>query len=570
MNGLVFELPTCGWFAFRHPIVRQTLVESLLAIDRAWYHGHCGYRFAHYGDRDRAVYHLARSAKNIDRRQALGIGLDLCTTTDLPTPDNDLLETLDSLARSEQQNAERQGNPDRLTCRAALYLGWRSNQHGDRAAGQRWARTALELALAKVEEVQLRSASGSKRAEVMTDLGRAALNLTGFSPHPQPGGRLNFVRDHATLELLERAVSKLPATNAALPVIEIELEWLSSSLRPSNASLKKAKSLFEQAISLHDSTVAAMATHTFLQRFGRAVPTKSRVDRVHRVINDETALTERLMLAFVEHVALLELGQLPEATKLVDSLWTEAKTLGNRVDVAAARILAIRHYLWTGELAEAERRLIHYGTGGNSPPVDLAAVRVEQQAEVGRLLIRDDLIEATNNDLAMSTMEPATRAALYCHTGRLDRAGELLDQAVEQLTIGRSRSIDEAAIARIAVAAAALQRPEAAEAVVNLLGDLGDEILVSENNSVVLGPASYFFGLAASVVGEREMADNALEAAVGTSLTAGGKPLAVQALVAQARLAADYTDRDAVDGFLRKAKELAVTLDMRWLDRQVL
>ncbi len=570
-QGFLVELPDSGWFEFRHPIMREALVETLLAVDRAWLHGRIGRRFLANGIWLRALHHLAAAANADDRNEALELGLRLSGTgPGFITLGDSELKTLESLARAEIHNAESRKAPGPLTCQAAIFLGWRATQHGDRAAGQRWARSALKLALAVAAPLGRKGSRKSTTKRDLHQLGLAALNVAGFSPHPQPGGRPVIDRDHETLELLERAVSVLPADSEALPVLEIELEWLSGSLRPSNASLKKAKSLVEQAKGLDDPHVAAMATQTFLRRFGRAIPTTSRIDYVHQILDEDSNLSERLMLAFVEHRALLELGRLHEATSLIRGLWTEAKTLGTAIDIGAARVLTIRHYLWTGDLGEAEQRLINYQSVDRPTPVDLAAIQVEQRTELGRLLARNDYLGATNRELAGSTMEPATKAALLCQVGDLDRAQEFLDQAVERITIGRARSVDEAAVARVASAASILQRPTVAAAVLPILQDLENEMLVTNNNSILLGPASYYLGLAAATVGNRTVANEAFDAAVATALSSGGKPLAVQALVAQAKQAADYTDRDEVESLLRQAKELANGLDLGWLDRQVI
>ncbi|MDH4276658.1 MAG: AAA family ATPase [Acidimicrobiia bacterium] len=571
-QGFLVELPDSGWFEFRHRIMREALVETLLAVDRAWLHGHIGRRFLAEGDRLRALCNLAAGAKSADRTDALELGLRLSGAgPGFVSLGDEHLGTLESLARAEIHSAESRKSPGPLTCQAAIFLGWRANQYGDRATGQRWARSALKLALAVVAPLGRRSAKKSTSNDRdLHQLGVAALNVAGFSPHPQPGGRLVIDRDRETLELLERAVSVLPAESEALPVLEIELEWLSGSLRPSNASLKKAKSLVEQARGIDKPLVAAMATQTFLRRFGRVIPTSTRIDYVHRVLDEDSNLSERLMLGFVEHQALLELGRLHEAASLVRGLWTEAKTLGSEVDIGAARVLTIRHYLWTGELGEAEQRLRNHTWADRPTPVDLAAIQVEQRTELGRLLAQSGHLEATNRELIRSTMEPATKAALLCQVGDLDRAQEFLDLAVERITIGRSRSVDEAAVARVATAASVLQRPSVAAAVLSMLEDLGDEMLVTNNNSILLGPASYYLGLAASTVGSRTLANEAFDRAVASALSSGGKPLAVQALVAQAKQAADYTDRDEVETLLRQAKELAVGLDLGWLDRQVI
>ena len=571
-HGFLVELPDSGWFEFRHRIVRQALVETLLAVDRAWLHGHIGRRFLAEGDRLRALHHLAQGTKAGDRTDALDLGLRLSGAgPGFVSLDDEHLGILESLARAEIHTAESRKSPGPLTCQAAIFLGWRANQHGDRAAGQRWARSALKLALAVAAPPGPKPTKESSTGERdLHQLGVAALNVAGFSPHPQPGGRLVIDRDRETLELLERAVSVLPADSEALPVLEIELEWLSGSLRPSNASLKKAKSLVEQANGIDNRLVATMATQTFLRRFGRAIPTRNRIDYVHRVLDEESNLSERLMLGFIEHQAMLELGRVHEAASLVRGMWTEAKTLGSDVDIGAARVLTIRHYLWTGELGEAEQRLSNRVNLDGPAPVDLAAIQVEQRTELGRLLAQSAHLDATGRELIHSNMEPATKAALLCQVGDLDRAEEFLDQAVERITIGRSRSVDEAAVARVATAASVLQRPTVAAAVLPVLEDLGDEMLVTNNNSILLGPAGYYLGLAASTVGNRTLANEAFDRAVAGALSSGGKPLAVQALVAQAKQAADYTDRDEVESLLRQAKELAVGLDLGWLDHQVI
>ncbi len=571
-HGFLVELPDSGWFEFRHRIMREALAETLLAVDRAWLHGWIGRRFHLEGQKLRALHHLASASGPDDREEALALGLQLSGAGPgyVRLSDQQLC-TLESLARSEIQKAESRKAPGPLTCQAAIFLGWRANQQGDRGAGQRWARSALKLALAVVAPLATKTSRKTATAKRnLHQLGIAALNVAGFSPHPQPGGRLVIDRDRETLELLERAVSVLPASSEALPILEIELEWLSGSLRPSNASLKKAKSLVDQAVGLENSQVAAMATQTFLRRFGRAIPTRNRIDYVRNVLDEESNLSERLMLAFLEHRAMLELGRLHDAASLVRGLWTEAKTRGTEVDIGAARVLTIRHYLWTGELDRAEERLTRSPSRERPTPVDLAAIQIEQRTELGRLLARSDYLDDTRRELTTSTMEPATKAALFCQVGDMTLADEFLDQAAERISIGRARSVDEAAVARVATAAAVLGRPTVAAAVIPMLEDLADEIVVTNNNSILLGPASYYLGLAASVVGSRDLANEAFDAAVATSLSSGGKPLAVQALVAQARQAADYTDRDEVESLLRQAKELAAGLDLNWLDRQVI
>ena len=571
-QGFLIELPDSGWFEFRHHILREALAETLLAVDRGWLHGHIGRRFLTEGDQLRALHHLASGATADDRAEALDLGLRLSGAgRRFVSLSEGQLKILESLARAEIHTAEARKSPGPLTCQAAIFLGWKANQHGDRAAGQRWARSALKLAVAVAAPLGAkRSGTTSTSEQDLHQLGVAALNVAGFSPHPQPGGRLVIDRDRETLELLERAVSVLPADSEALPVLEIELEWLSGSLRPSNASLKKAKSLVEQANRLDNRQMAAMATQTFLRRFGRVIPTQMRIEYVHRVLDEESNLSERLMLAFDEHRAMLELGRVREAASLVRGLWTEAKTLGAEVDIGAARVLTIRHFLWTGELGDAEQRLANYQSVDRPTPVDLAAIQVEQRTELGRLLAQPGYLEAAGPELITSTMEPATKAALLCQIGEFDVAQEFLDQAVEPLTVGRARSVDEAAVARVATAATVLQHPTAAAAVLPILEDLDDEMLVTNNNSILLGPASYYLGLAAATVGNRTLANESFDAAVATALSSGGKPLAVQALVAQAKLAADYTDRDEVESLLRQAKELAVGLDLGWLDRQVI
>ncbi len=569
--GFLVELPDGGWFEFRHPVMREALVDTLLAVDRAWLHGHIGRRFLVEGDLVRALHHLSAGDTTADRNDALDLGLRLSVAgPGFVSLGDQNLKTLESLAREEIHTAESREAPGPLTCRAAIFLGWRANQHGDRAAAQRWARSALKLALAVVAPIGRMPAEQSSITHGdLQQLGVAALNVAGFSPHPQPGGRLVIDRDPENLELLERAVGVLHADSEALPILEIELEWLNGSLRPSNASLKKASSLLDQAAAIDRPRVAAMATETFLRRFGRVIRPGSRIDHVRRVLNEDSNLSERLMLGFVEHQAMLELGRVPEAALLVSGLWTEAKTVGTDIDIGAARVLTIRHLLWIGELGEAEQRLSNHVGSDRPTPVDLAAIHVEQRTELGRLLAQSGNQEATNRELIESIMDPATKAALLCQVGDTERAQDFLDQAVERITTGRSRSVDEAAVARVATAASVLQRPTVAAAVLPFLDDLSDEMLVTSSNSILLGPASYYLGLAAATVGSRTLANEAFDRAVATALSSGGKPLAVQALVAQAKQAAAYTDRDEVECLLRQAKELAVGLDLGWLDRQV-
>ncbi len=571
-RGFLVELPAGGWFEFRHRIVREALVETLLAVDRAWLHGHIGRRFLAEGDRLRALHHLATGVNAADRNDALALGLRLSRAgPGFVSLGEDELKTLESLARADVHAADSCTSPGPLACEAAVFLGWRADEHGDRAAGRRWARSALELALAAATPLGPETTNEPVITERnLHQLGVAALNVAGFSPHPQPGGHLVIDRDRETLELLERAVGLLPADSEALPVLEIELQWLSGSLRPGNASLEKAKSLVERASGLGDPLFGAMAVQAFLRRFGRVIPTRSRLEYVHDVLDEDSNLSERLMLGFVEHQAMLELGRLSEAASLVGGLWTEAKTLGTEVDIGAARVLTVRHYLWTGELGEIEQRLANHQGVGRPTPVELAAVQVEQRTELVRLRAQSGDVRDLTRELTRSTVDPATKAALLCQVGDLDRAQEFLDLAVERITIGRSRSVDEAAAARVATAASVLRQPTVAATVLPVLEHLGDEMLVTTNNSVLLGPASYYLGLAASTVGSRRLANESFDRAVAAALSGGGKPLAVQALVAQAKQAADYTDRDEVESLLRHAKELAVGLDLGWLDHQVI
>ncbi|MDH3295384.1 MAG: hypothetical protein OER95_13775, partial [Acidimicrobiia bacterium] len=567
-RGLLIELPEFGWFAFRHQIVRRTLAESLLLMDRAWYHGHFGRRFLQAGDMGHALYHLAQGSDQQDRRTALDIGLQLCSSLsdNLPVGDS-TLRTLETLAREQIKGVGDSRLVSPLACRSALFLGWRANQRGDRATGRRWSHTALEAALTAVGTTNRRRKSAAP-ATALADLSAAALNLTGFSPHPLPGGQLNVERDDTSLNLLERAVSQLPNDDEALPVLEIELEWLTGSLLPSNASLNKATSLLEQALKSPTTSVAAMATTIYLRRFGRAIASERWVELIRTAITVQTTTGERLMLGFLEHRAMLELGLVDEAAGIIRTLGNSCERSGTRADATAARTLAIRHHLWTGDLQSAER-LLDRPAEAEPAGADLVAVEVEQRAELGRLLARGDLLADASDELGRSTVDPATGAALLSQAGDYDRAAELLDQALKRLSTGRHQQIDEATLARVAMTASILLHKAAAAAVLEPLRSLGDEILVSSNSAVLLGPASFFTGLAAAVIEDRSLANEALDAAVAASLSKGGKPLAIQALIAQAKLAADYSDRDDVESLLRQAKELAVGLDIHWLDTQV-
>ncbi len=569
-RGLITELPEFGWFAFRHQAVRRTLVETLLTVDRAWYHGHFGRKFLVAGDNGHALYHLARGAEQDDRRRALDIGLRLCSATSRELLIGDAtFKTLDGLAREQIQVQKGARTVSPLACRSALFLSWRANQRGDRATGQRWTHTALELALSRVERHRKQASRGNEpSAAALDDLGAAALNLTGFSPHPQPGGQLVVERDDNSLALLEKSVLLLPEDDKALPVLEIELEWLSGSLLPSNASLKKANNLLEQAMKGSDSSVAAMAATTFLRRFGRAIPAERWVEVIHTAISVHTTLSERLMLAFLEHRAMLEQGLVEEAAGLVRAVRVESNEAGSPADASAARTLAARHHLWTGDL-NAAQALLDDERFVRPAEADLVAVEVEQRAELGRLLARGDLLDAATEELGQATIDPATCAALLSQAGHYDRATELLEQAVERISTGRQQQVDESILARIAMTASALFHKPAAAVVLEPLRSLGDHMLVSNNSAMLLGPASFYTGLAAATVGDTQLANESFDSAVATALSRGGKPLAIQALVAQAKLAADYTERDDVESLLRQAKELAVGLEIRWLDAQV-
>jgi tetratricopeptide (TPR) repeat protein len=409
-------------------------------------------------------------------------------------------------------------------------------------------------------------------SDAIGDLGAAALNLTGFSPHPQPGGQLNVERDGKSLDLLEQAVAELPESDEVVPVLEIELEWLTGSFRPSDASLKKATSLLEQAIKSSKANVSAMATAIFLRRFGRVVPPERWIELTRTAVTVQTTIRERLMLAFLEHRALLEIGLDEQAERLIRTVAGDSERVGNQADAGAARTLAIRHHLWIGDLHSAARLL----NDGPSDDPDrrhdgghLVTVDVEQRAELGRLLARNNLLDAVMEELGQSPVDPATGAALLSQAGRYEQAADLLEQAVEDLSTGREQPVDAATMARIAVAANVLFHEQAAAAVVEPLQRLGDELLVTNNSAVLLGPASYYAGLAAHTIGRHRQANEALDSAVVASLSKGGKPMAIQTLVAQAKLAADCTERDDVESLLRQAKELAVGLDIHWLDVQV-
>jgi hypothetical protein len=171
----------------------------------------------------------------------------------------------------------------------------------------------------------------------------------------------------------------------------------------------------------------------------------------------------------------------------------------------------------------------------------------------------------TEPDRAMGIALLALAAA---ESGSVGECREHLDELAARPTwpamLANRPALDGMSVVAVAAQRCA-HRPVAKVALKALLAQRGS-LVVAPRAEVVLGPASYFAGLAAMTTGKARLARELLAEAEQQARAIGAQPLLVRTLAARAEMAANEQDLAGLEACTSEAKSIASAIAMGWFD----
>lgn len=579
-HGLLQEVDKpIGSYRFRQPVIAEVLASRALATTNAARHGAIGHHLLHgEGPSYEAAHHLARSGSMEDRLVGAQIaltlfhhetdGFRLAEVAEHVAIGRDVLEqlgALNELAAPEQPGrADEGGNGTVGTDRTALidlridshsYLSWRGWVEGRPDQWLEFGRRQLSEALdrhpsAGVGRGSARARSTAKQPGRRPDppppgpsdrLERAVMNLIGSPLQPVgPTSTSDFGHLSARdLEDLQTATERLPTDNPARWAAQIHLLHLSALSKPASngrqKALREAQKVATAARRKLLDQDSAIVLQVLLSTFCDLMDAPAKLSMVADIGRLGHGLRNELFRTRHAYPALLELGKTFDAERRTETTLHRATRDGNPLLLAEARLLWIRHLLWTGQLDvaddELDQALAHWASLGLGEAVPLL-----RQRRTLRLLRHHPVSTGHGPDYHHQLLlERSSRAELAFRLARIGdqrRANECLDGILEAAAVSPLSLADSALVAAASIMA---NHEKAALTMFDLLIPFGDQPVARADGSAIIGPASLYAGLAAAAAGNETAAVELIEAGRVAVNRLGGSPAAAEALIAELR-----------------------------------
>jgi hypothetical protein len=557
-GGILVEAdPTVGSYRFRHPLIAEVLSSELLAVERSAKHQTIGtHLLATGGPRREVAFHLSRSSSAEERVLAARIALELLHSQFEPL---ELAETDDVVSigmRSADllNDQQTESLKEAFVIDALTYLSWRAWVDGKPVEWLEHGTSALSLALGAL------SSSGNKGQAKASDSGRVAPGARLATEPTGRDGALERLHRCATNLLGEPALPVGPTntiTFADVPAVQLEklsslaenlggddhLKWsiqlhtayveLLTKPGSNNRSkaVKDAQKTVSNARRRLETPVAATVQMSMLSRFGEFMDPASRFESLNELTAMRPGARTELFRASHGYPALLELGRTYDAELLVLQACDAVSSTGDPFMTAQARLLRIRHLLWTGQLQSADEELdvalADWASLGLADPVPFIrqrrTVRLLTGQQIGRGHGPDN-----HHQLLIERARTPELALRLARIGDEKRAGECLEVAMEAIGI---RHVSLSDLALIAMAACRLEHEKAALAIYEPLVSAGDAPVVRADGSAILGPASLYAALAAGCAGLDEDVRGHIDKARRALQRFGGSPASMDAVL---------------------------------------
>ncbi len=566
-----------GTYRFRHPVVGETLVGQLLASERASLHRVAGNHLLASGyPVHEAARHLAESPDQEDRLSAVRLALhqlrhDFDGATILAIDrvvhagfavgggsdsDHGSLETRwGPLLTKASTMAERATDPaDRaLGVEVLSYLSWRAWLDGRPSEWLEAGRQALDRALELHELVQPPARSrgtsaglAEKTAPTLDSLdllAGTALNLVGCPTLPTgPTRTMAFIPlPDSVVDMLKTVVDVL-GDHSARPVLQVHLGHRESLSRLGSGArgraVRDANKHVTSARRRLGRSAAAEVQMAAIARYCDDMDPADCLEAIDAVEQVRSDVRFRIFATRYSYPALLELGKTYDAEQTVERLVNEVADRADRADpmhVAEARLLWIRHLLWTGQIDQASAELQVSLDAWTALGIEEPVPFIRQRRTV-RLLRGVPLGFGhgpdSHDQLNADRVRAPERAMRLARLGDGKRAAECLESTIDLMYVRHLGLSDQALTA---MAAAMLGHEKAALVVYELLVGYGDQPVVRSDGSVILGPASLYAGLAAEAAGRLEQAAAHVDDARRAVQRFGGSPASLELMIRLAR-----------------------------------
>ncbi|MGB5756043.1 MAG: hypothetical protein WBM50_03945, partial [Acidimicrobiales bacterium] len=543
-----------GTYHFGQPVVAEVLAAKLLATTRAEKHEAIGRHLLEAGGPGHGVvHHLSRSRSAEDRLLAARIALASFNRggDDHRPAAMDEYVRLGGQARRRLQRdgAEPVGADVELD--ELGYLSWRDwvdGRPGDwSSSARRWLERALELrptasagrghtgtAAAETDRRTL-DLLGAERPDERLE--RAVMNIIG-QPLQAVGPTMTaelVTMSESAIEAVTEAADRLAVDNPVRWVAKIHLSYLGGLTKPGLAgqtnALGEARKLGNTARRRVRADSGALVQQAVLIRFCDVLEPEVTLSMLEELAWSHPGRATELFVLRYGYPAMLGLGRTVEAANRTEEVLERVTAGANPFQLAEARLLLIRHLLWTGRLDVAEeeldRAMADWGRLGLGQALPLV-----RQRRTLRLLRRRPLATGHGPDGHQQLLvEPAGPSELALRLARIgdDRlANDYLDAMVETATVSHLSLSDQALVA---AAALVVGHEKAALTVQDLLMPYGDRLVVRPDGSVVLGPASLYAGLAARAAGDEKAATALIETGSEAVRRLGGSPASADVVV---------------------------------------
>ena len=548
-----------GTHRFGQPVVAEVLASKLLATTRAEKHEAIGRHLLETdGPGHGVAHHLSRSRSVEDRLLAAQIALASFNRGG----DGHRPAAMDEYVRlgGEARRRLQRDGAEPIGADVELdelgYLSWRDWVDGRPAdwssSARRWLKRALELSPTapagrghtrpKTTETDRRTPDllGSERPDERLE--RAVMNIIG-QPMQAVGPTLTaelVTMSESDLETVTEAVDRLAVDNPVRWVAKIHLSSLGGLAKPGLAgqtkAMREAQKLANTARKRVRADSVALVQQALLSRFCDVLEPEDTLSMLEELAELDPGRATELFVLRHGYPTMLELGRTIEAADRTEEVLQRVTAGTNPYQLAEARLLRIRHLLWTGRLDVAEEELDRAMADWTGLGLGQAQPLVRQRRTL-RLLRRRPLADDHvpdghgpdgHHQLLVERAGPSELALRLARIGDDRLANEHLDAMVATATVRHLSPSDQALVA---AAALVVGHEKAALTVQDLLMAYGDRLIVRPDGSVVLGPASLYAGLAARAAGDEKAAAALIETGFQAVRRLGGSPASADVVV---------------------------------------
>lgn len=545
-----------GSYRFRHPLIAEVLASELLAVDRAATHQTIGHHLlATEGPGGEVAFHLSRSPSAEDRVLAARMALerlhDRFEARDLAEIDD--VVAIGMTAADLLGSQGHRPLKDAFVIDALAYVSWRAWVDGEPVEWMENGSRALDLAMDAAADVlgttktqgrtkvpslnQSRTSDATGTDGEFERLNNCAMNLLGSPTLPVgPTRTFGFAEiPESRLQELATLAENLGGEHPLKWSIQVNLGYRESLSKPgvSNRAkaVKEAQKVVSNARRRLTSADAASVQMYMISRFCDAMDPAARVAGLTELSAMRPGLRTELFRVRYGYPALLELGRTYEAERLVLQTYDAIVSGGDQLLLAEARMLRIRHLLWTGQLQTADSALdvaiADWAALGLVEPVPFVRQRRTVRLLSGRRVSGGHGPD-THHQLMVERARTPELALRLARIGDRKRATECLETTIEHIGVDHVSLSDQALIA---MAASHLEHEKASLLVYELLATAGDQAVVRADGSTILGPASLYAGLVADVAGLESEATEHLDSARRALHRFGGSPASMDAVL---------------------------------------